>query len=142
MFHVRNVRTALVSFAMALGFFSFTQAQGALQHPGKGGGAELSQVAQKMDPAVVADFENARAVGRDARVRVVIELKTEDVDTKFATATAPDRIAAAVPDQEVKNSTGANLDRVIRRARLHWDDGGARQVVDRTIQAGRRRLGR
>ena len=55
---------------------------------------------------------------------------------------APDRVAGAVPDQEVKNSTGANLDRVIRRTRLHWDDGGARQVVDRTIQAGRRRLGR
>ena len=55
---------------------------------------------------------------------------------------APDRLAGAVPEQEVKNSTGSNLDRVIRRTRLHWDDGGALQVVDRTIQAGRRRLGR
>jgi len=48
--------------------------------------------ARKIDPELRRDFDVAEALGRDARVRVVIELKTTDVDTRFQTATAPDRV--------------------------------------------------
>lgn len=54
---------------------------------------------------------------------------------------AADRSHGRAPDLLAAPSAGAAT-RLVGRAKLHWEDGGFKQVVDRTVAAGRRRIGR
>ncbi len=54
---------------------------------------------------------------------------------------APDRRPGAVTGA-VGGDAERGIGRLLGRARMHLDEGGARQLADRAVQAGRRRLGR
>lgn len=55
---------------------------------------------------------------------------------------APDRVAGVVPEPTEVPAVVASAARVFDRAKLHLDDGGPKQVIERVVGAGRRRLGR
>lgn len=55
---------------------------------------------------------------------------------------APDRVAGVVPAATEMPAVVASAARAFERAKLHMDDGGPRQVIERVVGAGRRRLGR
>lgn len=55
---------------------------------------------------------------------------------------AADRIPGAVTGESGGAGTPNPLARLAGRARMHLDEGGARQLAERAVRAGRRRLGR